>query len=97
MLPCSKTIHLFLRFFFSLILKTVFPPIFIFVSYCGQSVHIFFNYTFFIKVFFNKLMYFNVVNTIAQCYIKVAKVKIPGIFSYKHYEWQYICIQIHKK
>lgn len=36
--------------------------------------------TFLIKVFFNKLMYFNVVNMIAQCYIKVAKVKIPGIF-----------------
>lgn len=25
-------------------------------------------------------MYFNVVNMIAQCFIKVAKVKIPGIF-----------------
>lgn len=25
-------------------------------------------------------MYFSVVNMIAQCYIKVAKVKIPGIF-----------------
>lgn len=25
-------------------------------------------------------MHFNVVNMIAQCYIKVAKVKIPGIF-----------------
>lgn len=31
------------------------------------------------KVSFNKSMYFNVVNMIAQCCIKVAKVKTPGI------------------
>lgn len=56
-------------------------------------IHILF---FLMKVSFNKLIYFHVVDIESPILYQSSKREDSWYFFYKHYEWQYSCIQLYK-
>lgn len=70
--------------------------VFIIQSLVFESVD---TYTLFflMKVCFNKLIYFHVVNIESPILYQSSKREDSWYFLYKHYEWHYSCIQLYKK